>query len=294
MPKHKGTDRLHGELRKKLARFREEAKRRPAGSKKGYIYHVEKVGAGQIALVGPPNSGKSKLLETLTNANPEIADYPFTTRMPIPGMMRYENVQIQLVDLPPIAKDLTEPWVFGIIRNADAIFLVFDLSDHDILDRWEMVFSELEGARIKPFGKIMEEVEEKAYLLKRAIVIGNKLDIPGARENSTIFNDLYGDSFDIINVSAFSGENTDTIVKMGFEILDIVRAYTKAPGKAPDLDDPVILKRGATLLDFAEKIHKDFRDKLKFARIWGKEKHDGQKVQRDYVIMDGDIIELHI
>jgi len=294
MPKHKGTDRLHGDLRKKLARFREEAKRKPTGGKRGYLYHVERVGAGQIALVGPPNSGKSKLLETLTNANPEVGDYPFTTRMPLSGMMRYENIQIQLVDLPPIAKDITEPWVFGIIRNADALFLVFDLSDHDILDKWDMIFSELKGAKIEPVGHPTQDGKDSGFLQKKALVLGNKCDISGAMENGIVISDLYGDSFEIMSISAISMENASDLARRGFELLDVVRAYTKAPGKAPDLEDPVILKKGATVLDFAEKIHKDFRERLKFARIWGKEKHDGQKVQRDYVIVDGDVIELHI
>jgi ribosome-interacting GTPase 1 len=294
MPKHKGTDRLHGDLKKKLSKLRAEAQKKQSGGKRGYHYHVEKTGAGQVALVGPPNCGKSKLLDTLTNAAPEVADYPFTTRMPTSGMMRFENVQIQLVDLPPISRDFTEGWVFSIIRNADVIFLVLDLSDHDLLEVWDMVFEELRKAKIVPEGRSTPEGVEPGFILKKALVIGNKSDLPEAIENGSVLDELYGNLFDILRISALSVESAKDAAQKGFELLDVLRTYTKTPGKPPDLDDPVILKKGATVLDFAEQIHKDFRQKLKFARIWGKDKHDGQKVQRDYLVVDGDVIEFHI
>lgn len=294
MPKHKGTDRLHGDLRKKLSKLRAESQKKQPGGKRGFLYHVEKTGAGQVALVGPPNSGKSKFLDTLTNAGPEVADYPFTTRMPISGMMRFENVQIQLVDLPPISRDFTEAWVFSIIRNADALFLVLDLSDHDLLDQWEMLFQELERTKIEPVGDSSPDGKDSGFIRKKALVIGNKSDLPGAIENGSVLDELYGNLFDILKISALSEKNAKRIARRGFELLDILRAYTKTPGKPPDLEDPVILKRGATVLDFAEQIHKDFRQKLRFARIWSKEKQDGQKVQRDHLLADEDVIEFHI
>jgi ribosome-interacting GTPase 1 len=94
-------------------------------------------------------------------------------------------------------------------------------------------------------------------------------------------------------ISAQENLNLDELTKEIFAVLDTIRAYSKVPGKPADLKDPVILPRGSTILDFAVQIHKDFAQKLKFARIWGKEKYNGQMVQRDYVLKDGDVIELH-
>ncbi len=293
MPKHKGTEKLQGELRRKISKLRTEGSRRSAGGRRTDLYYVEKVGAGQIAMVGPANSGKSRLLGALTNARPEVAEFPFTTRLPQSGVMRYENVRIQLVDLPPVHPELTEAWVFAVLRNADALWVVADLSSENLLEDVESVLGQLREAGIQILGK-EPETEEEDRIPKKALIVGNKIDRPGAEENAEVLQGLYGGTFPVVGVSAEFGTSLHELQRTTFQLLEIIRAYTKAPGKEPDLQDPVILPLGSTVLDFAEQIHKDFAQKLKFARIWGPNKHGGQRVQRDYPLTDGDILELHI
>lgn len=244
-------------------------------------------------MVGLPNSGKSQILASLTNALPLIADYPFTTRTPLPGMMKFENVQIQLVDAPPLMDEFAETGLFNLIRNADGLAFVLDLSE-DCRSQVDLIMEDLNRRRIK----ILEKNEEKnpavGLFLKRAILIGNKADLREAQENCRVLLATFSAKYSTICISAKEGLNLEQLRGEIFSILDLVRAYTKAPGKTPDLNDPVILPKGKTVLDFAAQIHKDFARKLKFARIWGKEKYDGQMVQRDYVLRDGDIIEMHL
>jgi ribosome-interacting GTPase 1 len=293
MPKHKGTDKLQGDLRRRLSKLRNEASKKSSGGRRSDIYYVEKSGAGQVCLVGPPNTGKSQLLTALTNARPEVADYPFTTRLPQTGIMRYENVPIQLVDLPPVHPDVTESWVFAVIRNADLLWLVFDLAHDDLLEHMEDLLGRMDQANVKPQGLHVEEDDEH-HLSKKVLVVGNKSDLPHARDHLILFSEMYGDRFAIHPVSAKAGKGLRELGKMTFDRLGIMRVYTKAPGKDPDLEEPVILPLGSTVSDFAEAIHKDFAQKLKFARIWGNNKHGGQRVQQDYLLMDGDVLELHL
>src|SRR4030043_270111 len=128
VPKHKGTDKLRADLRRRLSQLRKEAISKKRGGR-GDLYVVQKEGAAQIALVGFPNSGKSSLLASLTNATPVIAEYPISTLTPLPGMMPFEDIQIQLVDLPPVGNESTDGWVSGILRTADALLIILDLTE---------------------------------------------------------------------------------------------------------------------------------------------------------------------
>ncbi len=166
VPKHKGTENLRALLKRRLAKLREEVeKRRKQKSGGGPDYNVKKEGAAQVAIVGPPNCGKSTLLSVLTNADPEIAPYPYTTKEPIPGMMEYKDVQIQLVEIPPVYEGFVRgdgSRFVGVIRNADALAIMVDLSD-DPVDQLETVLRELESAAIRinqepPAVKIEERV----------------------------------------------------------------------------------------------------------------------------------------
>ena len=148
IPRHKGTEKMQADLKRRLSKLRAEQARRPT-SRIGIIHRVEKEGAGQVALVGPPNSGKSLLVRRLTHATPEVADYPFTTRVPLPGMMPFEDVQVQLVDLPPVHPDFPESWLYQIIRNADAALLVVDLSDPDLLEDLETTLGQVANAKVQ-------------------------------------------------------------------------------------------------------------------------------------------------
>lgn len=293
MPKHKGTDRLQGELRRKISLLRKETSSKTTGGRRASTYFVEKVGAAQVVMAGPPNSGKSSLMRALTNAKPEVADYPFTTRTPQAGIMVYQNVRIQLVDVPPLHPEMTEPWVYAILRNSDVIWIVLDLASDDLLQDLESVLEALDGASIKPVGE-GDHQEDQDKLTKRALVVANKIDSPRGNDHLEILQELYSGRFPILGVSAVRLEGLEGLVHSTFRSLGIIRAYTKVPGKAPDLEDPVILPAGSTVADFAVQIHKDFAQKLKFARIWGSNKHDGQRVHLDFPLEDGDILELHI
>jgi hypothetical protein len=229
----------------------------------------------------------------MTNARAEVADYPFTTRSPQAGILRFENVRIQLVDLPPIHAELTEAWVFAILRNADVLWVVVDLGSDDLLSDVEVILGQLDQAGIRPVGRQAGQ-EDEERLSKRVLIVANKADLPRSGEHMEILGDLFGKRFPMVRVSAATGVGLPDLAEATFRRLEVFRVYTKSPGRDPDLADPVILPLGSTVLDFAEQIHKDFAHKLKFARIWGPNKHDGQRVQREYPLADGDILELHI
>ena len=235
-----------------------------------------------MALVGAPNSGKSQLLRAVSHATPEVADYPYTTRTPIPGMMIFENVRLQLVDLPPISPEYTESWVPQVIRNTDAVLWIADLSDDDVLDRLEETRQFLANAHT--------DLETMKILM-----VGNKRDATGAEERAAIVGEIYRDRLPMTTISAAAAsvEEIERFKRVVYDFLDVVRVYTKVPGKKPDFADPYVVARGSTVLDVAEKVHREFVDNLKYARIWGEGKADGIMVPRDFVISEGDVLELH-
>ncbi len=292
IPKHKGTEKMQGELRRRLARIKQDSEHaRKSGPSRGApVYQVEKEGAGQVVLAGAPNTGKSALVRRLTHAMPEVADYPFTTRIPVCGMMPFEDIQIQLVDLPPLDPQFGEAWVPQAVRNADAVLVVVDLAALELLDEIENTVALLEKAKIflgprdsLPYGGVA----------KPALVVANKVDLPGARENFAAFTELYARRFPGVAVSAETGEGLEALKRATFEMLGILRIYTKEPGKKPDLTKPYVLRTGATVADLAGRVHKDILTHLKYARVWGHGKFEGQMVHRDHALADRDIVELH-
>jgi len=292
IPKHKGTEKMRAEMRRRLSRLKEEKGKRGATKHSAPVYLVEREGAGQVGLAGPPNSGKSSLVRRLTHATPEVADYPFTTRLPLPGMMRFENIQIQLVDLPPLHPEFPEPWVPQALRNADALLLVVDLGDAAVLERLTEALAQLEQGKII-VGPPPAELPRGA-VLKPALLVGNQCDRPRARENFEALRELWQERFPLLAVSMETGEGEEKLRRAVFDLLGIVRVYTKAPGKKADLTAPFVLARGATVQDVAERVHKDFVARLKFARLWGAGKFEGQMVHRDHKVEDNDILELHV
>jgi len=290
IPRHKGTEKMQADLKRRLSKLRTEQARKPV-SRAGIIHRIEKEGAGQVALVGPPNSGKSMLVRQLTHAMPEVADYPFTTRVPLPGMMRFEDIQIQLVDLPPVHPDFPESWLYQIIRNADAAMLVVDLSDPDLLEDLETTLTQLAKAKVQLGAG--ELPNTPGWLAKRTLLVANKLDASGALESLEVLKDLYGARLETLPVSAESGQGLDELRRCAFELLEVIRVYTKAPGKKLERTAPYILKRGSRLLDLAAHVHHDFLAQLKYARVWGHGKFEGQMVNRDYLLEDKDVVELH-
>ncbi|MBW1972566.1 MAG: TGS domain-containing protein [Deltaproteobacteria bacterium] len=293
IPKHKGTDKLRGELRRKLSKLKEEEQQRKKRGKKGSLYNIEREGAGQVAIVGLPNSGKSQIVSALTSAPVEIADYPFSTRTPVPGMMTFENVRIQLIDLPPIEDEFAKSWLSGILRNCDLILLVVDGTEEPAIES-EIILDELLNRyKIKAITPEEEEVKI-GNITKRVLIVVNKIDLLDSDEKFKDLEKSLPKRFPFVKISAKTGQNLDILKRSIFDLLNIIRIYTKSPGKEPDLKDPVILKKGSTVLDFARQIHKDFAKKLKYARIWGKNTYAGQRIQKDYILHDEDVVELHI
>jgi ribosome-interacting GTPase 1 len=290
MPKHKGTDRLHGDLRRKIAKFTEEAERRAATSR--LSFYIRKEGAGQIALVGLPNVGKSQLLAAVTEALPEIAAYPFTTKSPNIGMMKFENIQIQLVDTPPVTGRDSRVWLNNVARNADLIAIVVDLSNQPT-QQVAATLQELENIGIVPVSNNITEATI-GRRQRKMLIVGNKSDLDSSGTSGSRLNLQYSAQFPVISVSAIAGNNLEKLKRGIFEALDIIRVHTKSPGQKPDLTDPVILRKGSTVKEAAESIHKDFKSKMKYAMVWGSGKFDGQRVGQEHVLKDGDIIEFHI
>ena len=287
MPKHKGTDKLRAELRTKIAKLSAESERKLATSRRGGGYYIRKEGAGQVVLVGLPNVGKSRLVSAVTNAAPEVADYPFTTQLPTPGMMSYENIQVQLIDLPPLTDSGAQSWLRGILKRADALLLVVDLGDNP-LNQVKTIIEELDKLKIKPVGRGAETDG------KKAMIIGSKNDLENSTENYKMLALECSGEFPLTSTSAKEGTGLEELKKGIYDMLDIIRVYTKAPGEKANLSEPVVLKRGSTVKDAAESVHKDFVAKLKYTLLWGSGKYSGQQVKRDHILEDGDVIELHI
>jgi hypothetical protein len=290
MPKHKGTDHLHAELRGRIAKLNQLA------TKKSGVHRasraIEKEGAAQIAVIGLPNVGKSQLVASITNASPTVAEYPFTTQTATPGMMEFENIQIQLIDTPPLAPPSIEWWLRHILIRADALLIVVDLNDNP-LTQMEEAMAKLEEIRIV-IGERKAEESDTILYQKKALIIGNKLDLNNASENYTALKNKYEWQIPVMAISLKEETNLEELKHEIYQMLDIIRVYTKTPGQKPDFNDPIILKRGSTLEDAATAVHKDFAQNLKYARIWGSGKHDGVMAKRDHILQDGDVIELHL
>lgn len=290
MPKHKGTDGLRAELRTKIAKLQKEATKQQATSKKGSVYHVPREGAGQIALVGLPNAGKSQLISTVTKASAVVGDYPYTTKLPQVGMMKFENVQIQLVDMPPITDHDAHPWFAAVLRSANALMIMVDLEIDPVAEAQE-VMAELVKYRIGLDGMI--DVPEDVVFQKKGLIVGTKSDLDITSENTTALKAAYAEEVPVFAISTQDGSGLDELKKGAFDVLEVIRVYTKSPGAQANLTDPMVVKLGSTIEEAAEAVHKDFRRNLKHALIWGSGKFDGQRVKRDHVVQDGDILELH-
>ena len=255
-----------------------------------YLYVLEFHHAGSSLLCGIgvfsysgggiSNAGKSQLVSSITGASPTVAEYPFTTRNTTPGMMEFENIQIQLIDTPPLIPQSIEPWFRHMLVRADGLLVVVDLGNAP-LAQIEAITTQLENMKIG-LGE------------KKTLIIGNKLDVEQSSENYIALKNKYNEQLPTVAISARAGAGLEELKREIYQMLNIIRVYTKAPGEKPDLTDPIILERGSTVADAAADVHKDFAVKLKYARIWGSGKHDGLMVKRDHILQDGDVIELHM
>jgi ribosome-interacting GTPase 1 len=293
VPKHKGTDHLRADLRRKLAKLKEASEAKKGTSRQVSPFHIDKEGAGQVVLIGPTNAGKSALVATLTNATPDVAEYAFTTWTPTPGMMEAGNVQIQLIDTPSLDREHMEGELLNLIRRADLLLLVVDLQAFPI-EQIESTIAFLEEHRIAPLRRQERYAGERGFIFIPLLVMVNKCDDESADEDFEVLCELLEEDWPLIPVSAATGRNFDQLKQAVFERLEIMRVYAKPPGKEADLSRPFVLKKGSTVEEFAGKVHKDFLENLKSARVWGSAAHDGLMVSRDHVLQDGDVVELRI
>ena len=290
MPKHKGTDHLKADLRRKLSKLKEASTQKGRG-KQTDIFHIPRSGSGQVVLLGTPNCGKSSIVAAITNAKVNVADFPYATTGPVPGMAKFEDVQIQLVDMPPITADYVAPGQVGTYRNCDVIAVVIDLSG-DVRKQIQVCHDFLESRSLLVDEQTPAFDNQGNAIGKRVFCLCTKSDIaqPGAIE---VVKRLCKHPFEFIEVSAKTGAGIDKLPAMFFKQLGLIRIYAKPPGKPADMMDPFTMPAGSTVMDMAMAIHRDLAEKLKFARIWGTGVYAGQNAQRTHVLNDKDIVELH-
>ncbi len=293
IPKHKGTDKLRADLRKRVSKLKSAAQAKKSLARHESAYHINKEGAGQVVIVGATNVGKSALVAAVTHAAPEVADFPHTTWKPTPGMMPIENIQIQLIDTPPLSKEFVDPEMMDLIRRCDLVLLMVDLQT-DPLQQLEDTVAVLGEHRIVPLRLKDRYRDQRDISLVPFLIMANKNDNAATDENLDIFRELLSDNWPMIAASVATGRNLDLLKAAIVERLNIIRVYSKSHGQKPDRSSPFVLKKGSTIADFACKVHQDFAQKLKAAKVWGVAVFDGQMVQRDYVLQEGDIVELQI
>jgi ribosome-interacting GTPase 1 len=296
LPKHKASEKVQADLKTKISELSDEidhAKTAPKKAAPG-THKVPRQGAGQVVFLGPPNAGKSRLLARLTKATPAVAPYPFTTREPVPGMMDYEDVRVQLVDLPPVTPDHYEHFITEITRAADAAVLFVDLCDDDgpaatqaTIDRLKQARRELVAAGA--FG----DDDPTTYHLK-TLLVANKCDDEAADIRLELAKEAFGGRFPMLVISAEQGTGIEELRKRIYDLLGVMRVYTKQPGKPVDMTSPFTCPIGSTVAELASRVHKDFEEGLKSARVWGTGVFDGQTVGRDHVLHDKDVVELHL
>ena len=295
IPKHKGTEHLQADLKKRRSKLRaaiESGGKKSGGIRHVDVFHVPKSGAGQIAFVGMPNSGKSAILAALTNAPVHVAEFPFATDRPVPGMAAFEDVQIQLVDTPPITADFAPPGLVNTCRNADMLAIVIDLAG-EVLEQMEVCTAYLDSHTLILDESAAEKDAAANRLARKTFVIATKTDIAPEGTLETL-RELTARPFEYIEVSAETGQGLDILMRRIFEMLDIVRVYAKKPHKDVDRTNPFTLKRGSNVHDLAYLIHRELADKLKTARAWNSPAvYDGQSVPREHILSDREVIELH-
>jgi small GTP-binding protein len=289
-PTHKGAENLRQDLKSKLARLKGKQEKDKETKNKGKSVTIKKEGAATIVLIGPPNTGKSLLLNTLTGTKAAVADYEFTTTEPEVGIMDYKGLKLQLIELPAITENFYElekgPKFLSIVRNADLLLIVTDTENINY------ILEECEKGSIfinDPFRKESEESIKHV----NGLIIYTKGDLPGSEPKYLKLKQFY--NFDIIPVSLIKKINIDKLKDEIWNHLDLIKIYTKEPGKKAKMDIPICLRKGATITDMAFFIHKDFIRKFRFARIWGHSaRFSGQQSGLDHKLEDEDIVEIHL
>jgi ribosome-interacting GTPase 1 len=302
IPKHKGTEHLQADIKARIKELADDlAGPKKGGARTGPTTFVKPDGAGQIALIGPPNSGKSALHATLTGSHAHIGEYPFTTQYPMPGMMQVHDVAIQIVDLPPIATEHPVPWIGNVLHPTDGCLLVVDLSEpgcvervvalHDLLDERRVVLTETWPANN---GTAEDEGDLFTKVLPTLLVASKSDRLDRSGDELAVLEELAGISYPCHAVSVETGHGIGELGLWLFDQLGVVRVYTKIPGKDADMDRPFTVRRGSTVHDVARLVHREIAEQLRYARAWGVSEFDAQQVGSDHIVEDGDVLEFHM
>ncbi|MFA5293722.1 MAG: GTPase [Phycisphaerae bacterium] len=285
IPKHKGTEHIQADLKKKLSNLKESIEKKKKTSHGFDIFYIPKTGAGQVVLLGLPNSGKSSIVASTTHAKAHVADFPFATSIPLPGIAQFEDIKIEIVDMPPITADFAPAGIINAYRNCDLIGVCIDLSGN-IAEQVKVCFDFLEEKRLL--------LNEGANPLgRKCFIIATKTDISSPEKIDELKKTLTK-PYEITAISVNKRSSLDKMLAEIFRMFDIVRIYAKKPGHEPDMTEPFILPKGSTVIDLAQYIHRELAEKFKNARCWGSGVHDGQNVHKTHILCDKDIIELHL
>ncbi len=290
IPKHKGTEKMQADIKHRISQLRREGQK-AAHSKGPDPFHIPRGGAGQVVLIGPPNTGKSSLLAATTKAEVKVADYPFSTMLPQPGMWHRDNVQIELVDTPPGTAEHVPTGLMGTIRNADVVCIVVEAGEA-ALEQVELVLGVLE-VRGLGLQTLARNAIPTADASRRAgLIVATKADLaaPGAVE---ALRELYVGRLEAMAVSARTRQGLDDLFKRLWELLAMIRVYSKEPGRPPDMHKPFVVPAGATVAELARQIHRDLPERMKFARLWGHSRFEGQQVHKTEPLRDRDVVEIH-
>jgi len=316
VPKHKGTEHLQADIKSRIKELTEElAGPKKGGARTGPAHTVRPDGVAQVALVGPPNSGKSSLHAALTGSHAEVGPYPYSTQEPQPGMLLHDDIHIQLVDLPAIDAQSMVSWMPNALQPAHAALLVVDLNLPGCVENVAAIREKLEKKRVSlvqtwpgpldptllvaapgeptPVPDEDDEDYDPFHVFLPTLLVANKSDLSADPEEIEVLEELVGVRYPAVAVSTETGDGLDRIGRLLFDGLNVIRVYTKIPGKSAETDKPYALFRGDTIEDVARLVHRDIAASLKYARVWGSGKFDGQQVGKDHVVSDGDVVELH-
>ncbi|MDA0835006.1 MAG: TGS domain-containing protein [Planctomycetota bacterium] len=295
IPKHKGTEKIQADLKTRLKEAKQEAQTEKSSAKKaGKSYRFPRQGAGQLLILGGPNAGKSRLLKELTNAQPAVEPYPFSTHEPMPGMMPWEDVTVQLIDTPPVTDVHLEPYLVGMVRSTDGVLLCFDASDDDSPAATAAVIDQFAQRKTILGTKTGFDDDDFSVVHIKTMLVMTRYNDPDAALRLELFRELVSTPFETQSVDFNDPNAVDQLRDQIYRMVNVIRVYTKKPGKPAEKDSPFTIPVDGTVEDLAYQVHRDLADSLKFAKVWGESAHDGQSVGREHKLCDKDVVELHV
>ena len=293
VPKHKGTEKLQADLKTRLKDARGDLQNDTSGNRSGPSYRFPQQGAGTVVVIGAPNAGKSRILAELTRAEALVAVYPFSTRVPLPGMMPWHDASAQLIDTPPVTDARMEPYMTNLVRSADAVVLAFDGSSDDAPEQTVEVIRQFESRKTLLENATGFDDDDFSIVRIRTLLAVTRADDREVHERLELLHELNPHEFQMQLVELGSQDSRESLRNTIYEMLNVIRVYTKKPGRPADYTDPYTISSEGTIDELAHKVHRDQAAQLKFAKVWGSSAHDGQTVGCDHRLCDRDLVELH-